>query len=127
MDKNLVKKNFSFIPSFSGWHRKVSQRKSGASAGRFEVFIIGPTGKRFRSRNELKAFFEKTGETVLQPEHFDFSTFGTNAVNLPKEYSKNKTSNTVVTGPAAAVQDSSGMPKLTPMASGKLLKSGLSN
>merc|ERR1712008_414905 len=76
----------------AGWHRKVSQRKSGASAGRFEVFIIGPTGKRFRSRNELKAFFEKTGETVLQPEHFDFSTFGTNAVNLPKEYqNKNKT------------------------------------
>lgn len=69
-----------------GWHRKVSQRKSGASAGRFEVFIIGPTGKRFRSRNELKAFFEKTGENVLKPEHFDFSTFGTNAVTLPKEY-----------------------------------------
>lgn len=74
----------------SGWHRKVSQRKSGASAGRFEVFIIGPTGKRFRSRNELKAFFEKTGETTLQPEHFDFSTFGTNAVNLPKEYAAKK-------------------------------------
>lgn len=75
----------------TGWHRKVSQRKSGASAGRFEVFIIGPTGKRFRSRNELKAFFEKTGETTLQPEHFDFSTFGTNAVNLPKEYAAKKT------------------------------------
>ena len=74
-----------------GWHRKVSQRKSGASAGRYEVFIIGPTGKRFRSRNELKAFFEKTHEPILQPEHFDFSTFGTNAVNLPKEYCRNKT------------------------------------
>ena len=85
----------------SGWHRKVSQRKSGASAGRFEVFIIGPTGKRFRSRNELKAFFEKTGETTLQPEHFDFSTFGTNVVNLPKEYAKKvdqpSSSSTVVT------------------------------
>ena len=81
---------------------------------------IGPTGKRFRSRNELKAFFEKTGETVLQPEHFDFSTFGTNAVNLPKEYqNKNKTNNTVVPGPPTS-QDSSGMPKLTPMAPGKL-------
>ena len=61
-----------------GWHRKVSQRKSGASAGRYEVFIIGPTSKRFRSRNELKSFFEKTGETKLNPDDFDFSTFGRN-------------------------------------------------
>jgi hypothetical protein len=61
-----------------GWHRKVSQRKSGASAGRYEVFIIGPTSKRFRSRNELKNFFEKTGETQLNPDDFDFSTFGRN-------------------------------------------------
>ena len=61
-----------------GWHRKVSQRKSGASAGRYEVFIIGPTHKRFRSRNELKSFFEKTGETTLNPDDFDFSTFGRN-------------------------------------------------
>ena len=61
-----------------GWHRKVSQRKSGASAGRYEVFIIGPTSKRFRSRNELKTFFEKTGETGLNPDDFDFSTFGRN-------------------------------------------------
>ena len=61
-----------------GWKRKVSQRKSGASAGRYEVFIIGPTGKRFRSRNELKTFFEKTGENKLNPDDFDFSTFGRN-------------------------------------------------
>ena len=72
---------------------------------RYEVFIIGPTGKRFRSRNELKAFFEKTGESVLTPEHFDFSTFGTNVVNLPKQYQKS--SKTTEVDP--------GMPKLTPM------------
>ena len=44
---------------------------------RYEVFIIGPTGKRFRSRKELAIFFEKTGEKTLNPEDFDFSTFGT--------------------------------------------------
>ena len=67
---------FQTLPS--GWKRKVSQRKSGASAGRYEVFIIGPSGKRFRSRNELKSFFEKTGENTLNPDDFDFSTFGRN-------------------------------------------------
>ena len=42
------------------------------------MFIIGPTGKRFRSRNELKSFFEKTNEKNLNPDDFDFSTFGRN-------------------------------------------------
>ena len=65
----------------SGWHRKVSQRKSGASAGRYEVFIIGPTGKRFRSRNEMRAFFDKTGnDSNIDPDDFDFSIFGSNNI-----------------------------------------------
>ena len=62
----------------SGWHRKVTQRQSGAYAGRYEVRIFSPTGKRFRSKNELKTFFDKTGETVLQLDHFDFTIWGTN-------------------------------------------------
>ena len=64
-----------------GWHRKVSQRKSGASAGRYEVFIIGPTGKRFRSRNEMRAFFDKTNnDSNIDPDDFDFSIFGSNNI-----------------------------------------------
>ena len=47
------------------------------------MFIIGPSGKRFRSRNELKTFFEKTGETTLNPDDFDFSTFGRNNPKMP--------------------------------------------
>lgn len=43
---------------------------------RYEVFIIAPNGKRFRSKNELRIFFEKTGEKRLDPEDFDFSPFG---------------------------------------------------
>ena len=46
------------------------------SAGRYEVFIINPAGKRFRSKNEIKAFFEKTGEKGLNADDFDFATYG---------------------------------------------------
>ena len=60
----------------------------------------------------MKAFFEKTGESVLQPEHFDFTTWGTSVINLPKEYA-NKQKPTAA--PSATVSDPS-MPKLSPMA-----------
>ena len=46
------------------------------SAGRYEVFIINPSGKRFRSKNEIKSFFEKTGEKSLNADDFDFATYG---------------------------------------------------
>ena len=76
------------------------------------ISISGPTGKRFRSRNELKAFFEKTGESVLQPEHFDFTTWGTSVINLPKEYANKQKSNTA----SSATASDPSMPKLSPMA-----------
>ena len=46
------------------------------SAGRYEVFIINPSGKRFRSKNEIKAFFEKTAEKNFSADDFDFATYG---------------------------------------------------
>lgn len=55
----------------------------------------------------------------MQPEHFDFSTFGANTVNLPKEYqakNKNTTSNPAAIASSPAVSQDPGMPKLTPMA-----------
>ena len=70
-----------------GWYRKVSRRKNGAIYTRYEVYIFSPTKKRFRSRKELKAFFDKTDETVLQPEHFDFTIDGSSEISLPTEYS----------------------------------------
>ena len=75
-----------------GWHRKVSQRKSGASAGRYEVFIIGPTGKRFRSRNEMRAFFDKTSnDSNIDPDDFDFSIFGSNNITSGRAPPKTQT------------------------------------
>ena len=65
-----------------GWHRKVIQRKNGASVDKNDltnVLICGPNQREFRSRNDLKNYFQKIGENDLDPDDFDFSVYGTNA------------------------------------------------
>uniref|UniRef100_A0A8C4QP54 Methyl-CpG-binding domain protein 4 n=1 Tax=Eptatretus burgeri TaxID=7764 RepID=A0A8C4QP54_EPTBU len=59
-----------------GWHRKVKRRMTGRSAGKYDVYIFSPTGKQFRSRNELAAFFEFSGEKCLKVDEFNFSVTG---------------------------------------------------
>ena len=87
-----------------GWHRKVSQRKSGASAGRYEVFIIGPTGKRFRSRNEMRAFFDKTNnDSNIDPDDFDFSIFGSNNITSGRAPPKTQPGSIAATPPASSI------------------------
>lgn len=58
-----------------GWHRKVVQRKTGATAGAWDVYVYNPEGKKFRSRNELRTFFHQTG-SKMNSEDFDFSVKG---------------------------------------------------
>merc|ERR1719481_634984 len=59
-----------------GWSRKVSQRMTGATAGGFDTYLIDPTGKRFRSKQEIRRHFEKVGEVRWYWEDFDFNPFG---------------------------------------------------
>ncbi|XP_064486959.1 methyl-CpG-binding domain protein 4-like isoform X2 [Ornithodoros turicata] len=59
----------------AGWERKVTQRQTGKSAGKFDVYIFSPEGKKFRSRNELAAHFEKVGSEMSALD-FDFSVRG---------------------------------------------------
>ena len=42
-----------------GWQKNMVMRKTGASAGKYDVYIITDDGKRFRSRNELMRYCEE--------------------------------------------------------------------
>jgi len=59
-----------------GWSRKVTQRMTGATAGGWDTYLIDPTGKRFRSKQEIRRHFERIGEVFLRWEDFDFNPFG---------------------------------------------------
>ncbi|KAK7793947.1 hypothetical protein R5R35_005816 [Gryllus longicercus] len=55
-----------------GWTRHTIQRMSGHSAGKWDVFFVCPEGRKFRTRHELRLYYEERGE-IFPSEQFDFS------------------------------------------------------
>ncbi|XP_047362274.1 PHD finger protein 20 isoform X3 [Vespa velutina] len=56
-----------------GWQKHFTQRKAGTSAGKWDVlFIHKSSGKKFRSRNDIRTFMESQGQFDFDPEKFDF-------------------------------------------------------
>ena len=51
----------------------------GKTAGKNDVLIYSPKNRKFRSRNEVKKYFDKFGECILKVEQFDFSVSGKKA------------------------------------------------
>ncbi|KAK6624680.1 hypothetical protein RUM44_011539 [Polyplax serrata] len=58
-----------------GWIRFIKIRACGRNAGRMEVVIVSPDGKRFRSRAQMENYFQKN-DIGYNPEDFDFNVFG---------------------------------------------------
>nr|XP_033340930.1 PHD finger protein 20 [Megalopta genalis] len=57
----------------AGWQKHFTQRKAGTSAGKWDVlFLHKSSGKKFRSRNDIRAFMENQGQSDFDPEKFDF-------------------------------------------------------
>uniref|UniRef100_UPI00398E7358 methyl-CpG-binding domain protein 4 isoform X2 n=1 Tax=Pristiophorus japonicus TaxID=55135 RepID=UPI00398E7358 len=57
-----------------GWKRIVKERQTGKSAGKSDIYILSPQGKRFRSAKELENYFQRTaGEENLKAKDFNFT------------------------------------------------------
>ena len=55
-----------------GWHRQLVK----SSDNRWRVVVIGPDGRRFWSKSDLKKAFSAQGKEVFNWEEFNFSVFG---------------------------------------------------
>lgn len=44
-----------------GWERILSERKTGKTAGKFDVYFVSPEGKRLRSRREVSKYLKDNG------------------------------------------------------------------
>ncbi|XP_038666777.1 methyl-CpG-binding domain protein 4 [Scyliorhinus canicula] len=70
LDPEIPRRCYSELPE--GWKRVVKERKTGKSSGKFDIYIISPQGKQFRSSKELENYFQRgAGEESLKAEVLD--------------------------------------------------------
>ncbi|XP_054901994.1 methyl-CpG-binding domain protein 4 isoform X1 [Poeciliopsis prolifica] len=81
-----VQSNKEALPH--GWIREVRQRKSGKTAGKLDVYIISPSGQRFRSKSSLHDYLLKNGGENLDANLFDFTTSKIKFTSSETDHSK---------------------------------------
>ncbi|XP_069140782.1 uncharacterized protein [Argopecten irradians] len=123
-----------------GWSRRVVQRLNGKSAGKYDVYIYSPSGKKIRSKTEL-ATFVKEKQLDLDVESFDFTVRGkhhsTNQGSVTKKGQRRSKAEKIMKSPTVKSTDKIKSPprsstkaikivSKTPSRAGKLktLKSG---
>ncbi|KAK6618750.1 hypothetical protein RUM43_013141 [Polyplax serrata] len=57
------------------WSKQLYQRSEGRTAGKLDIVILNPQGRKFRSRNEIMKYCEENG-IIYSHESFDFSAKG---------------------------------------------------
>ncbi|XP_059679481.1 methyl-CpG-binding domain protein 4 [Gavia stellata] len=74
-ERGLARKPAAAGPSAvpGGWQKVTRRRQSGRTAGRIDVHFVSPEGNKIRSKRALVEYFQKTGETTLKAEDFDFT------------------------------------------------------
>ncbi|XP_038127277.1 methyl-CpG-binding domain protein 4 [Cyprinodon tularosa] len=72
-----------------GWMREVRQRKTGKTAGKLDVYMISPSGQRFRSKVSLHAYLLKNGLENLE-NMFDFTLSKHKFTSSETDHSKKK-------------------------------------
>ncbi|XP_017161190.1 methyl-CpG-binding domain protein 4 [Poecilia reticulata] len=81
-----VQSNKEALPH--GWVREVRQRKAGKTAGKLDVYIISPSGQRFRSKSSLHDYLLKNGGENLDINLFDFTSSKTKFITSETDQSK---------------------------------------
>ncbi|XP_071455555.1 PHD finger protein 20-like isoform X2 [Hetaerina americana] len=57
----------------AGWRKFAIKRKIGASAGKWDIYMQSPDGRKIRSPHALRAFFAKRGVDNINLDRFDFA------------------------------------------------------
>lgn len=63
----------------NGWTKHLYQRSS--VSGKWDVVLVGPNNKRFRSKNDVKAYLDEQG-LIYNPDVYDFSIHKRRAKDL---------------------------------------------
>ncbi|XP_052779116.1 uncharacterized protein LOC128216562 [Mya arenaria] len=78
-----------------GWKRQVVQRKDGKTAGKYDVYVLSPSGKKFRSNKELERFGEEE-DLGFDPTEIDFTVRGKKNKSTPVASKRPKPSSKVL-------------------------------
>ncbi|XP_063224785.1 LOW QUALITY PROTEIN: PHD finger protein 20-like protein 1 [Bacillus rossius redtenbacheri] len=92
-----------------GWSKHTIQRKSGGSAGKWDVFLVSPEGRKVRTRAELRQYFEEHNQP-FPSERFDFTLSRKKGGKVSRSHYSAKSSRTSTGGKSRPGEDAAPPP-----------------